>query len=34
MEVLWKQIPSEIQKADNKDEFSRLIKDDLLETIL
>ena len=32
--VLWKQIPSEIQKANNKDEFSRLITDNILETIL
>ena len=32
--LLWKHLPSVIQKANNKEEFNRLLTDDFLETLL
>ena len=32
--ALWKQLPSTIQKAENKEEFNRLLTDTFLETLL
>ena len=32
--ALWKQLPSTIQKAENKEEFNRLLTDNYLETLL